>query len=54
MIVKKSPNDIFVELRETTECLFGIHSKNPIPINLGFLNYHGVCRWKKSSTWYFK
>ncbi|MFJ8063925.1 hypothetical protein ACIQYS_04780 [Psychrobacillus sp. NPDC096426] len=42
MIVKKSPNDIFQELRETTECLFGIHLKNPIPINLGFLNL----KWK--------
>ncbi|MCZ8542453.1 phosphotransferase [Psychrobacillus psychrodurans] len=42
MIVKKLPNDIFVELRETTECLFGIHLKNPIPINLGFLNL----KWK--------
>ena len=42
MIVKKSPNDIFKELRETTECLFDVRLKNPIPINLGFLNL----KWK--------
>ncbi len=39
MIEIKSPNDIFLELRETTECLFGLHLENPIPINLGLFKF---------------
>lgn len=42
MIVKKSPNDIFLEIREATEVMFGLYLENPIPINLGYLNL----KWK--------
>jgi homoserine kinase type II len=41
-IVKKSPNEIFLEIREATENLFGLHLKNPVPINLGLINL----KWK--------
>lgn len=41
-IVRKSPCDIFLELKEAAESLFGFHLKNPVPINLGYLNL----KWK--------
>lgn len=45
MIAKKSPNDIFLELKEATEFMFDIHLDSPIQINLGFLNL----KWKVQS-----
>lgn len=40
--IKKSPNDIYLEIKDTVENMFGIRFNNPIPLNLGFLNL----KWK--------
>lgn len=45
MIKKKSPNEIFLELKEAIENMFGLHIDSPIQINLGFLNL----KWKVQS-----
>ncbi|CAM5199997.1 Homoserine kinase type II OS=Ureibacillus acetophenoni OX=614649 GN=SAMN05877842_11755 PE=3 SV=1 [Ureibacillus acetophenoni] len=45
LVLKKSQNDIFLELKEATENLFGLHLENPIPINLGYINL----KWKVES-----
>ncbi|WP_019155228.1 phosphotransferase [Robertmurraya massiliosenegalensis] len=45
MIIKKSPNEIFLELKEATEFMFGLHLDSPIQNNLGFLNL----KWKVQS-----
>lgn len=47
MMLNKSPNDIFLELKEKTEYLFGLHLENPIPINLGYLNLKWKVRTEK-------
>lgn len=40
--INKSPNNIYLEIKETVEKKVGIHLNNPIPLNLGYLNL----KWK--------